>query len=92
LFGAEVPIKYLFRVWHTTSGHPDDSWEADERAAERRLRDLRGRVKAARAALSGAPGAADLLRANWRREAAFYARFGITQAQFRGGAGQIEPG
>jgi len=90
--GEEVPIQSRFTVWDTTSGLPDDSREADERAAERRLRDLRGRVKAARAALSGAPGAADLLRANWRREAAFYARFGITQAQFRGGAGQIEPG
>jgi len=40
-----------------TSGLPDDSREADERVAERRLRELRGRVKAARAAISATPGA-----------------------------------
>ena len=74
-----------YTVWDTTSGLPDDSREADERAAERRLRDLRGRVKKARAALSASP-VAEVLRGDWRREAAFYARFGITQAQFREGA------
>ena len=75
-----------FTVWEVTSGLPDDSREADERSAERRLRDLRGRVKAARAALSANPGRQEALRDDWRREAAFYARFGITQAQFRDGA------
>src|SRR5208283_323314 len=39
-----------------TSGLTDDSREADERAADRTLRDLRGRVKAARAAVSTTPG------------------------------------
>jgi hypothetical protein len=72
-------------VWDTTSGLPDDSREADERASERRLRDLRGRVNAARAALSVAPGAADSMSADWRKEAGFLARFGITQVQFRAG-------
>ena len=42
-----------FSLLEITSGLPDDSREADERAAERRLRDLRGRVKAARTAISG---------------------------------------
>ena len=37
-----------FSLLEITSGLPDDSREADERAAEPRLRDLRGRVKAAR--------------------------------------------
>jgi hypothetical protein len=84
--GEEVPVQSRYTVWDTTSGLPDDSREADERAAERRLRDLRGRVKEARAALSASPGAHEVLRGDWRREAAFYARFGITQAQFREGA------
>ncbi|MCI4356061.1 MAG: hypothetical protein L3K18_02805 [Thermoplasmata archaeon] len=74
-----------FNLWDTTSGLPDDSREADERATERRLRDLRGRVKAARAALSARPEAKEAFRADWGREAAFYARFGITQAQFQHG-------
>jgi hypothetical protein len=83
--GEEVPIRSRFTVWDTTSSLPDDSREADELAAARRLRELRGRVKAARAALSRARGAEEALRADWRREAAFYARFGITQTQFRHG-------
>jgi hypothetical protein len=58
-----------FTVWDTASGLPDDSREADERTAERRLRDLRGRVKAARAALSARPVAQEALRADWRRSA-----------------------
>jgi hypothetical protein len=86
----EAPIHTRFTVWDTTSGLPDDSREADERSAERRLRDLRGRVKAARAALGAVPGATGLLRADWRREAAFYARFGISQAQFRNGVPEKE--
>ena len=69
----------------TTSGLPDDSREADERAAERRLRDLRGRVKAARTVVSRTPGLADTLARDWRNAARFYARFDITEAQFRSG-------
>jgi hypothetical protein len=84
--GEGVPIHSRFTVWDTTSGLPDDSREADERAAERRLRDLRGRVKAARAAISAKSGAAEALRADWRREATLYVRFCVTQAQFRHGA------
>ena len=83
--GGEVSIHSRFTVWDTTSGLPDDSPEADERAAERTLRDLRGRVKAARAAMAASPGAAQGVRADWRRETAFLARFGITQAEFRHG-------
>jgi hypothetical protein len=87
--GEQNRVDSRFTDWDTTSGLPDDSREADERAAERRLRDLRGRVKAARAALSAVPGGSEILRADWRREAAFYARFGITQAQFRHGVTDV---
>jgi hypothetical protein len=73
-----------------TSGLPDDSREADERATERRLRDLRGSVKAARAALSANPRAMETLRADCRREAAFYARFGISSDQFQDGVSALE--
>ncbi|MGA8092569.1 MAG: hypothetical protein WB984_08795 [Thermoplasmata archaeon] len=74
-----------FSLLEITSGLPDDSREADERAAERRLSDLRGRVKEARAAISGTPGAEETLRRDWAKAAHFYARFGVTQAQFRHG-------
>ena len=71
-----------FSLLEITSGLPDDSLEADERAEERRLHDLRGRVKAARAAVSVTPGAEGVLRQDWMKAAQFYARFGITEAQF----------
>jgi hypothetical protein len=74
-----------FSLLEITSGLPDDSREADERAAERRLRDLRGRVKAARAATSATPGAEDELRRHWAKAARFYAWFGITEVEFRRG-------
>ena len=69
----------------TTSGLPDDSREADEEEAERRLRDLRGRVKAARALVSSTPGLAETLRGDWRKAACFYTRCGLTERQFRNG-------
>jgi hypothetical protein len=74
-----------FSALETTAGFPDDSREADELVAARRLRDLRGRVKAARAALASHPEAQEALRGDWKREAAFLARWGITQVQFRHG-------
>jgi hypothetical protein len=74
-----------FALLEITSGLPDDSREADERAAERRLRDLRGRVKAARAAISATPGAEQALRQEWMKAAYFYARFGVTDGQLRSG-------
>jgi hypothetical protein len=45
--GEEVPVHSRFTVWDPTSGLPDESREAEERAGGRRLRDLRGRVRAA---------------------------------------------
>ncbi|MGA7477025.1 MAG: hypothetical protein WBW47_07425 [Thermoplasmata archaeon] len=72
-----------FSLLETTSGLPDDSREADERAAERRLRDLRWRVKAARAAISTTPGLADTLHSDWQRAARFYARFKVNESQLR---------
>jgi hypothetical protein len=56
----------------------------------RRLRDLRGRVKVAWAAISAHPRAQAALRGDWRREAALYAQFGITQRQFPNGVAAAE--
>jgi hypothetical protein len=64
---------------------PHDSREEDERSEARHLRDLRGRVKAARAVVSTIPGLADALRNDWKKAASFYSRFGITESQFRHG-------
>jgi len=75
-----------FSLREITSGLPDDSREADERAAERRLRELRGRVKAARAVVSTTPGLAETLTRDWVKAARFCARFQVTEAQFRYGA------
>ena len=74
-----------FTVNEITSGLPDDSREADEREAERRLRDLRGRAKRARAVVANTPGLAETLAKDWRKAARFFARCGITEAQFRYG-------
>ena len=74
-----------FSLLEITSGLPDDSREADEKQAERRLRDLRGRVKAARAVVATTPGLADTLQRDRRKTARFYVRFGITEDQFRHG-------
>ena len=68
-----------FSLLEITSGLLDDSREADDRASERRLRDLRGRVKAARAAVSRTPGALEVLRQDWVKAAQFYVRVGITE-------------
>jgi hypothetical protein len=72
-----------FSLLEITSGPPDDSREADERVAARQLRDLRARVKAARALVATTPGMAETLARDWRKAAWFYARYGITEGQFR---------
>jgi hypothetical protein len=72
-----------FSAWDTMSGLPDRTREADGLAEEFHLLDLWGRVKATRRAISTMPGAADMMRAEWRKEAAFLAPFGITQGQLR---------
>jgi hypothetical protein len=83
----EVPTPTRrFSLMETTSGLPDDSREADEKQAERRLRELRARVKAARAVVSTSPGLAETLARDWQRAARFYVRFGISETQFRRGA------
>jgi hypothetical protein len=78
-----------FSLLEITSGLPDDSREADERAAERRLRDLRARVKVARALVSTTPGLAETLSRDWQKAAQFYARHRITEAMLRHG---VSPG
>ncbi len=74
-----------FSVLKVTSGLPDDSREADERAEYRHIVDLRSRVKIARAVVSKMPGLAAMLRERPDRTTRFYARFGITEGQFREG-------
>ena len=86
-----VTPSHQFSIWDTASGLPDDSREEDERRQARRLRDLRGRVKAARAAVSTTPGLAEVLQADWRKAALFYARFGITESLFRVGVPPVHP-
>jgi hypothetical protein len=74
-----------FGYYEITSGLPDDSWEEDERQEERRLRNLRGRVKAARAVVAQTSGLDETLATDGWKAAGFYARFGITEGQFRDG-------
>jgi len=74
-----------FSFWEITSGLPDDSREADERREEHYLRDVRARVKLARAVVSRMPGLAATLRERPDRAARFYARFGVTEEMFRQG-------
>ena len=82
--GFATPTR-RFTLAEITSGLPDDSREEDERAVARQLRDLRGRVKAARAVVSTTPGLLEILQSDWTRAARFYARFGVTGAMFRFG-------
>ena len=79
-----------FTVMEILSGLPDDSREADEKEAECRLRDLRGRVKAARAFVSSTPGLVETLVGDWRRAAWFYARCGITEPAFWFGVSKVD--
>lgn len=44
------------------------------------MRNLRGRVKAARAVFTTTQGLAETLAGDWQKAALFYARFGITEA------------
>jgi hypothetical protein len=71
------------------SGLPDDSREAEERAAAGTLRELGGRVKVARAVVAAKPKLAEALARDWRKAARFYARFGITSPQLRLGAAAV---
>ncbi len=80
-----------FSLLEITSGLPDDSLEADERQEAQRLRDFRARVKAARAAVSTTPGLAETLASDWQKAARLYARFEITETQFRHGASGLIP-
>lgn len=68
-----------------SSGLPDDSREEDEWQEERRLRDLRGRVKHARAIVTTTPGLAEILKSDWKKAARFYARFEVTEEKSRCG-------
>jgi len=82
---APEPQLRRFSLADVTSGLPDDSREADERAAARHLADLRGRVKAARAAIARSPGAAEALLSDPARAARLCTRFGITPQHLRHG-------
>lgn len=57
-------------MWRgVASGLLDDSRKEDEREEERRLRGLRGRVKAAKAVVATTPGLAETLAKDWRKAA-----------------------
>jgi hypothetical protein len=79
-----------FSFWEITSGLLDDSREADERREEHYLRDVRARVKLARAVVSRMPGLAAILRERPDRAARLYERFGITEEMFRCGVAVSE--
>ncbi|MCI4364541.1 MAG: hypothetical protein L3K10_00530 [Thermoplasmata archaeon] len=81
-----------FSLLETTSGLPDDSRDADERAAARNLRDVRARVKAARALVATSPAMSETLSRDGRSAVWFYAQFGINLGQFRLGAAQEQGG
>ena len=82
----EIPTPTrTFSFRDITSGLPDDCREEDERQEERRLWDLRGRVKTARAVEARTPGLAETLAGDHRKVALFYARFEITETQLRRG-------
>jgi hypothetical protein len=74
-----------FSIYDITSGLPDDSREEDEREEGRRLRDLRGRLKHARALVASTPWLADVLASDWKKATMFYAQHRITEGFFRGG-------
>ena len=79
-----------FTLAEITSGLPDDSREADERAEARRLRELRARVNAASATLAASPGAAEVTQRDWQRAARFYTRFGLTEDSLLTGAQSVD--
>ncbi|MGP8072306.1 MAG: hypothetical protein ACLPZM_04155 [Thermoplasmata archaeon] len=54
------------------SDFPDDSRDADERAAARRFRGLRAIVKAARTVVATHPDKAGALACDWRKAAWIY--------------------
>jgi hypothetical protein len=82
----EIPApSRRFTTFEITSGLPEDSREENERSEERRIRDLRGRVKAVRAVVATIPGLAEILENDRQKAARFYARFGITEKMFREG-------
>lgn len=65
-----------------TSGLSDDCREEDERQQQRRVRELRRWVKAARTVVAATPGLMETLTSDWERAAGFYARFGIDAELF----------
>ena len=79
-----------FALADVTSGLPNDSREEDERQVERRLRDLHGRAKRARAVVASMPGLEGVLASDWRKASRFYERFGVTEGLLRHGAPKSE--
>ncbi|MGA8303617.1 MAG: hypothetical protein WB873_08000, partial [Thermoplasmata archaeon] len=74
-----------FILLEITSGLPDDSREADEKQTERRLCDLRARVKVARGLVSITLGLPEILARDWLKAAQYYYRLGISESMFRRG-------
>lgn len=76
---------WRFSLLEITSGLPDDSQEADERAVARSLRDLRARVKTTLAVVAATPGLAETIARDWCKASRFYARFGVSETQLKEG-------
>ncbi len=82
------------RVWQRDRGasswlddqSPDDLCDLE---AKLTARDLRGRVKRARAVIASTPGLADVLASDPRRAAMFYPRFGVTEEWVRNGVPKV---
>jgi hypothetical protein len=81
VYHDDSPCPSRFSERDTTSGLPDDSQEADERAAARRLRELRARAKSGRAVVASTPGLAEILQRDWQKAARFYAKFEVKESQ-----------
>lgn len=86
------PPTWTFSLREITSRLPEDSREEEERAAGRRLRDLRGRVTVARAVVALTSGLAETLEKDWPEAARFCARFGVTEGTVRHGARALDEG
>ena len=84
---SEIPAAARhFSLHEITSGLPDDSREADEKeTAERRLREPRGRLRAARAMVSTTPRLAETVAGDWRKAERLYVRAEIAEGLFQHG-------
>ena len=75
-----------------TANLADEDRADDERKVERHLRDLRSRVKAARAKIAADPSIRQTLATCPEKARAFYAIHGVTEAQVKRGVPEVDVG